>query len=484
MIASGFKKLFVVAAVLLSSVWCVSAQTRQERLREHLYYFASDSLRGRMAGSEDAAKAAEYIIREYSRMGLKPYFDDWYMPFETAGRLYRNVIAVLEGSDPALRDEYIVLGAHYDHVGVKDGEIYNGADDNASGSSALIEIARELCERRSELRRSVIIAAFDAEELGLYGSNALAEVHDISRIKLMMSVDMVGWYRASGYLKLMGTATIRDGRRILSAHADEYDINLKLKNFETSIMTATDTRGFALKGVPTIAATTGLKSPYHKPEDDAELRDYEGLDKVSAYLSGVAIDAASDPEFAGSGRVAAIHGASSLFNLGLSLGAGSSHLHFPDAAFEGKPATAVAAGLLAQVNLLWEGRIGIRGELMFTHSGGLFLDENDIYNSSCKYSSNDIIVPVQMVFQTKGRELGCSIGVYGRRGLSRDISGDCPYPLAGRSGYGFCYGLDFVLMKRIGIGFSSFAALGDGFFEQGPEVYQYVTMFNVKWYFR
>ena len=96
------------------------------------------------------------------------------MPFNANGTDYKNVVAVIEGSDPVLKDQYIVLGAHYDHLGVKKGQIYNGADDNASGSAAIIEIARALEPQRGSLKRSVVIAAFDAEELGLYGSNHLA----------------------------------------------------------------------------------------------------------------------------------------------------------------------------------------------------------------------------------------------------------------------------------------------------------------------
>ena len=168
-------KRFLLSLLLAALCVPMFSQTRKERLTEHVYYFASDSLRGRAAGSEDAAKAAAYIVNEYESMGLKPFYDDWYMPFTRGGKQYRNVVAVLEGNDPALKNQYIVVGAHYDHLGVKGGKIYNGADDNASGSAAVIEIARALCANRDKLKRTVVIAAFDAEELGLYGSNALAQ---------------------------------------------------------------------------------------------------------------------------------------------------------------------------------------------------------------------------------------------------------------------------------------------------------------------
>ena len=76
------------------------------------------------------------------------------------GSMFNNLVAVIEGSDPVLKNEYIVVGAHYDHVGVMGGQIYNGADDNASGSSCVLEMARQLLAHQKELKRSVIICAY------------------------------------------------------------------------------------------------------------------------------------------------------------------------------------------------------------------------------------------------------------------------------------------------------------------------------------
>ena len=474
---------FLVALSLLLGALPSVAQTRQDRLREHLYYFASDSLRGRKAGSEDAAKAAAYIVSQYRAMGLKPFFEDWYVPFTTNGVEYRNIVAVIPGSDPVLKDEYIVLGAHYDHVGVKDGEIYNGADDNASGSSALIEIARALCQERDNLRRSIIIAAFDAEELGLYGSNALSELLDLSKVKLMMSIDMVGWYQASGYLELMGAATIKDGRRLLSHSAESYGLNLRLKGFETSIMTATDTRGFAQKGVPTLAVTTGLKSPYHKPEDDAELIDYEGLDKISGYIADVAVASAGDEDFAPSGRVARIHRGPRKVDLGLSAGVGSGRLVFREGALETGAGTAVAAGLSMRANLLVHGRLGLRADARLAQSFGRYPDEADPFRISSRYRSTDVVVPMRLVLQTKGREAGLSAGFYGRYTLSRSIGGAL-HEFGPREGYGMVCGFEFCLMNRIGIGFSFYRAVGGDFWEDAdaPQPRPQVALCSFTWY--
>ena len=388
--------LCIVLAALCAPVF---SQTRRERLTEHVYFFASDSLRGRAAGSEDAAKAAAYIVNEYESMGLKPFYGDWYMPFKHGSKDYRNVVAVLEGNDPVMKNQYIVIGAHYDHVGVKDGKIYNGADDNASGSASVIEIARALCAHRNELKRTVVIAAFDAEELGLYGSDALADRmidQDGLDVRLMMSVDMVGWYKATNQLTLEGVATIKNGRKVLQSEK----LNLKFKSFENSPMTATDTEGFAKKQIPTLAVTTGLKSPYHKPEDDAELIDYEGLDKVTDYLVDLSLEVASDENFASSGKVARKHrDGMPILEVGLFLAEGNSNLKFPKAAFDGKTGFSYGGGLTAKLNLGHHSRFGLKADALYEQAKAKYPDETNLYASALSYKGSELRVPVQLVLQ-------------------------------------------------------------------------------------
>ncbi|MDO4826795.1 MAG: M20/M25/M40 family metallo-hydrolase [Bacteroidia bacterium] len=328
-------------------------------------------------------------------MGLKPFFADYRQPF---GK-YTNIVALIEGCDPALKDEYIVLGAHYDHLGVKKGKIYNGADDNASGSAALIEIARELHARRASLKRSVIIAAFDAEELGLFGSSALVKELEstvgIDKVKLMMSVDMVGWYRASGYLELEGSATMREGKRLLEAVASDYSITVKAKGFETSVFTGTDTQGFAEKGVPTLAVTTGLKSPYHKPGDDAELIDYDGLVKVSQYLAALTEKVASDPDFASSGKVARKHSDKiPVFEAGLTLSPTRSSLNFRRSALNTDSAIGFSAGPQFQLNYK---HIGLNARALYDFSASRFPDDDDLWGSSLRYRQHALTVPLMLV---------------------------------------------------------------------------------------
>ena len=329
------------------------AQTQQERLTQHVYYLASDSLRGRAAGSEDAAKAAAYIVKQFEEIGIEPFYEDgFYQPFKKFDVDYKNVVAWIPGNDPVLKDEYIVIGAHYDHLGMSGDVVYNGADDNASGTAAIIEMARILKAHQDELKRSVIIAAFDAEEIGLFGSDYLSSQLDVSKIKLMMSLDMVGWLEEGKTLRLNGVKTIKNGKRLLMGEAEKFDIPIRTKDFENSIFTATDTQGFATKGVATLHVTTGIKSPYHKPEDDAELIDYKGLDKVTSYMANVTLKCATDPDFAPTGKVADIHSNKKrVFDIGVMASLNNTNLRFPNAGFVGKNRYAFNVGLASQINM-------------------------------------------------------------------------------------------------------------------------------------
>lgn len=475
------KRLFLC---LLLAALCVpmSSQTRKERLTEHVYYFASDSLKGRAAGSADAAKAAAYIINEYESMGLKPFYDDWYMPFTRGGKNYANVVAVLEGNDPVLKDQYIVLGAHYDHLGVKDGKIYNGADDNASGSAALIEIARALCANRDKLKRTVVIAAFDAEELGLYGSNALAERmidQDSLDVRLMISVDMVGWYKSDNRLTLWGVSTIKNGRKVLESDK----LNLRFKSFEWSPVTATDTEGFAKRQVPTLAADTGLKSPYHKPEDDADLIDYEGLDKVTDYLSDVAVELASDETFAASGKVARKHRSGRpVLETGLFAGYGNSHFNFPKAAFNGKGAFSWGGGLTAQLNFSRRNNtFGLKADALYARTKALYPDEANLYGSSLTYKGSELRVPVQLVYQGGG--VGAFyVGFGGYYGHRFETSLPVDYTIQ-RDDYGLAFEFGLKL-GRIGLSSLWMSSLTPFFApETAPSVRQGFVLTKLGWYF-
>lgn len=425
------KRITLLLSVI--SLCCsLSAQDRQQNLSNHVYYLASDEMNGREAGSEDAARARQYIISEYSKAGLVPYFDyGWEMPFREGK--YNNVVGFIEGSDPQLKNEYIVLGAHYDHLGVRNGQVYNGADDNASGSAALIEVARFLCANRSQVKRSVIIAAFDAEELGLYGSKALAAKLDStigsSSIKLMMSIDMVGWLEKGEALTLEGVATIRDGKALLQSQADALALPINPVRFEKSIFTATDTEYFAKNQVPTLAVSTGLKSPYHKPEDDPELIDYDGLDKVTNYIGNVALQCSGDAVVEPSGKVADKHRNSAKpFVFGVSAGLGSSYVAFTDASIYSRTKFAYEGGLISRVNFGKKGYWGLQAECLFNEAKSFLPDSEHTFGAPGKYSRQSLMVPVSLFAHSS--QDGSFGGAYLSFGgfWSKPLKENSPYP--------------------------------------------------------
>ena len=409
--------LLSLAALLIGNTLYGQNTTREQRLQKHLYYFASDSLQGRKAGSIYSAKAAEYIINEYEQIGITPFFQSgWKLPFERKGYEDRNffdVVGIIQGSDPDLCKEYIVLGAHFDHLGTKeDGTVYNGADDNASGSSALIEIARELKKNQSSLERSIIIAAFDGEELGLFGSYALADALKkdglIGNVKLMMSIDMVGWLK-DGALKIEGVGTIKNGKTTLEKYAGKDALNVNLKKFEREIMTATDTQGFAELGVATLDMCTGLKSPYHKPEDDADLIDYKGLDKISGYIADITQDMASDEGFTPSGKVAPKHRLSSnTIQIAPRIGIGPAHMKFPKSSIATGTGLDYEGGLSLKIN---SGSFAFMVSGLYESTTSAFPVEDDIFSSKGKYTQTSVTVPGYLMIQSKDPMTKVFLGV-------------------------------------------------------------------------
>lgn len=384
---------------MLLVVLSAAEAQRIERLKEHVYTLASDSLLGRKAGSPESEKAARYIENEWREIGLASYNDSTYHHHFMK---YKNLVAVIEGQDERLKDEYILLGAHYDHIGFKvkgnDTIIYNGADDNASGAAALIEVARELLERQSELKRSVIIAAFDAEEIGLIGSTHFVKnkLFPLEDIKLMMSIDMVGWYRAKGAVIYSGVKSFKNGDAMLkSPEIVPQGLNVKTESFERNVFVATDTQPFAAKGIPTLAVTTGLKSPYHKPEDEAHLIDYEGMDLIVEHLTNLTVMLSNENDLTPTGKLAPKHRTSrDLIELALTANIGSNSHYYTAGAVDGKLASSSGVGLGVQLNM---GSFALRPEL--------FYDWVNAKHPEGHFRTNNLTIPMNLVLQS-GERMG------------------------------------------------------------------------------
>ena len=386
---------YLILLLFVFSPFAFSQVGLEERLKQHVYTLASDSLEGRKAGSEGAKKAAAYIAQQWEEIGISPFEgESYYHPFKDE---YNNLIGIIEGNEPLLKDEYIIVGAHFDHLGSKEKNnqhvIYNGADDNASGVAAITELARRLKEIQPDLHRSVIFIAFDAEELGLYGSNEIANNWEtlIEKTKLMFSVDMVGWHKKSGYVEYSGTGTIKNAEQLLLENSSIPDgLNVKTKKFEKSAFTATDTYGFAQKNIPTLAVTTGTKSPYHKPEDEAPLIDYEGLALITEHLTNVVVAASQDDSFQASGKIASKHKSENKkFVVGLSANIGNNYHYYTKGAVNGKPTTSFAIGLFGQLNI---NTFAIRPEV--------FYDIINARHPDGRITTQSVTVPVNIGLQT------------------------------------------------------------------------------------
>ena len=240
------RRAIVSIAVLLASLSSILGQPHElleVRLRSHVALLCADSLEGRKAGSEGGRMASEYIAEEWAAMGVDPLGHSYFHPFSLSrdtGR-FHNVVARIEGEQSG---NYIVVGAHYDHLGIVRGRIHPGADDNASGVAALLEVARLVAQSGIRPTHTLLFVAFDAEEMGLYGSEAFAKELPEGSIRAMVNMDMVGWLH-EGTVVVEGTGTLRGSQRVLTQLAERHNIPIETKRFERSLMTATDTSPFA-----------------------------------------------------------------------------------------------------------------------------------------------------------------------------------------------------------------------------------------------
>lgn len=258
-------------------------------IRRDIEFLASDRLEGRLAGTPGNDSAAAYLARRYRSLGLTELAPGYLQPFDalsaqdahmgrTEPRPTQNVVALLRGLDPALRDEYIVIGAHFDHLGrlpmfAQDPEakdaIRNGADDNASGTAAVLDLARLLAANPP--RRSVIFVNFSAEELGLLGSSWFVNNPPVptESIVAMLNFDMVGRLKNDNLI-VYGTSTATELKGIVdSANAAAGSAMLRISGGGDGYGPS-DQSSFYAKDIPVLHFFTDLHEDYHRATDDAD----------------------------------------------------------------------------------------------------------------------------------------------------------------------------------------------------------------------
>jgi hypothetical protein len=215
----------------------------------------------------------------------------------------QNIICLLKGNDRVLRDEIIVVGAHYDHLGFGGPgsgsrmpdtmAIHNGADDNASGTAGIIELAEKLAANKKKFRRSVLFMAFGAEEMGLLGSQFFVANPniDLKQVKAMVNFDMIGRMKADKRAVMVaGTGTAIEVEDMLLEMEKESDIAF---NHSPEGYGASDHASFYASGVPVLFFSTGAHPDYHTPFDDAEKINYAGEKDILDYAYGVILELAN-----------------------------------------------------------------------------------------------------------------------------------------------------------------------------------------------
>ncbi len=371
--------LGLLLAFVVNSVNATDNPAQIKRLEKHVYFFAADSLNGRKEGSLDNKKAAAYIKKQFEEIGLITNYQ-----FIDSDRTQQNVIGVLEGNDPILKHEIIVIGAHYDHLGVKMVEnvtqIYNGADDNASGTAAIIEIARQMFLKKDQLKRTIIFIAFDAEESGLIGSTFYIKdflLHNqTDKVVLMTSIDMVGYLKQSGKLKISGVKTVKNYKSLFDQVPFDSEYNLVLNDFDNSIFTGSDHGPFIERKIPAFHTTTGLKSPYHKPEDDADLIDYNGLSTIVDYFAQLNYVFAVSEQLESSGEFGKSAFAEKKNYFAIVAGIGNNEHFYTNGPMTGKKGIALNAGIYGKVSVAKY--LALKGEIDYEFKKG-FRSEGELY---------------------------------------------------------------------------------------------------------
>lgn len=262
-------------------------------MKVHLAFLASDELGGRCAGKDSERLAVEYIADQFRRAGLKPAGErgGYVQNFTRRGRTGRNVIGLLEGSDAKLKDEVIVIGGHHDHCGRAEdkhpgghgGEaagdtIWNGADDNASGTTTVLSIARAFGAMGVKPKRSILFMTFGAEEFGLVGSEHFVAQPTIplDKIVAMINLDMVG-RNPKDPCGVWGVATADVFDKSLDGAAGAEDLPIKKSPSHRLDRGDSDSTSFYNGGVPVLFFFTGFHDEYHKVTDHAELIAYDRM---------------------------------------------------------------------------------------------------------------------------------------------------------------------------------------------------------------
>lgn len=276
----------------------------EDELRSHLTIVASDEMEGRNTGTEGQKKAGRYLIEQHQKNGLTfpPNASSFYqkVPSEFMKKGFspklidsENIWTFIEGSE--YPDEIVVVSAHYDHVGIKNDEIYNGADDDGSGTVALLEIAQAFQMAKKDgfaPKRSILILHVTGEEHGLHGSRFYSEnpLFPLKNTVADVNIDMIGRHddlhkESNNYIYLIGSDYLSTDLYNVCEEVNKKYINLALdykyndKKDPNRFYYRSDHYNFAKNGIPSVFLFSGVHADYHKPGDDVEKIEFDALAK-------------------------------------------------------------------------------------------------------------------------------------------------------------------------------------------------------------
>ncbi len=309
-------KKIILGVFFILAFGCKTEPPKPASMEEKVQVLASDEFKGRETGTEEELKAADYIRGLMVEMGLEPkgnagtYYQTFtFKPkkdphqqtsFENDGDSTitgTNVIGFIDNKS----SKTVVIGAHYDHLGTGgegslhrgEPEVHNGADDNASGVAVLLDLANKIED--SELSSNYLFITFSGEEMGLLGSNFFTKnpTLDLKGVSYMLNLDMVGRLREDKTLSVSGTGTSPIWPQVLNSSNPGFKLVLKESGVGPS-----DHTSFYLQDIPVLHFFTGQHEDYHKPTDDAEKLNYDGMRLISSYLFSLVQELDDDKKLA------------------------------------------------------------------------------------------------------------------------------------------------------------------------------------------
>jgi len=271
--------------------------------KAHITYLSSDGLAGRSSGTPGDRLAKDYIVNHFTNTGgsaerfvevQEHYVSKSRLKPKNKVKTY-NIIATLPGNDKKLKNEYVVIGAHYDSVKNTLGLIHNGADDNGSGTSMVLELFEKFASENNH-KRTLVFMAFGGEELGLLGSKHYVNnpTIDLSKVQLMVNLDMVGRMDEEGNVQLGGSPSAKN----FSSKLHPFFVNSKINIIDLGkgIFSRSDHYNFYKKDIPVLFFFTGIHPDYHTATDDEDKINYDGMMEISKVVAPIIAEFANVEE--------------------------------------------------------------------------------------------------------------------------------------------------------------------------------------------